>query len=116
MSTDITPFEKICESVDAGESDPDRHIMNQVNASIAKAVKATKGSGKASKVTVVIDLKPAAENRVVAGVKVDAKLPNPPTCAVTLFTDPDSPVGGLYSEDPRQRKLSFHSITTKKDA
>lgn len=102
MSNDITPFEQITETIDAGEHEPDRHVMAQINEAITKSTRATMNSGKKSTITIKIVLTPGAQRQVSAGVSIDTKLPNPPMGAVRLFADG---MGNLHASDPQQGAL-----------
>ena len=102
MSTDITPLEQIIENVDAGEHDPSRHVMAQINDAITKGTRATMASGKKSVITVKIVLAPGAQRQLVASVGVEEKLPKPPMGAVRLFADG---MGNLHASDPQQGAL-----------
>lgn len=102
MSTDITPWEQIVENVDAGEHDPSRHVLAQINDAITKGTRATMASGKKSTITVKIVIAAGAQRQVTAAVSVDEKLQKPPLSAVRLFTDG---MGNLHASDPQQGAL-----------
>lgn len=113
--TDQTPFEIICQTADALESDPERHVSNVLNSSINAAVRAAMATGKAAKVTLKLVIKPQAGNRINAAATVDAVLPRQPVSAAQLFADG---MGNLHGSDPRQGKLlevKPNRITTKEN-
>lgn len=101
-NSDITPFEQIVENIDAGEHDPTRHVMAQINDALTRATRATMSSGKKSTITVKLTLAPGAQRQLSAAVGIDTKLPNPPLGAVRLFADG---MGNLHASDPQQGAL-----------
>ena len=102
VNSDITPFEQIVENIDAGEHDPSRHVMAQVNDAILRATRAVMASGKKAGITVKISVAPHAQRQLVAAIAIDTKLPNPPLGAVRLFGDG---MGNLHATDPQQGAL-----------
>jgi hypothetical protein len=102
MSTDQTPFEIICETADALETDPERHVQNVLNSRINAAVRAATATGKTAKVTLKLVIKPGPGNRITAAAAVDAVLPSQPVSAAQLFADG---MGNLHGSDPRQGTL-----------
>jgi hypothetical protein len=102
MSTDQTPFEIICETADALESDRNRKVLAQLNSSITDAVRSAQRSNQKSTVTLKLSIKAHPDGRITAAATVDAKLPRPPVNAAQLFADG---MGNLLTSDPRQGKL-----------
>jgi hypothetical protein len=110
VSTDQTPLEKICDTADALESDPDRHILTNLNTSLTDAIRAVSRTGRAATVTLKIAIKPAGERRVACVPTVDAKIPRPATSAAQLFADG---MGNLHSADPAQGRLHLTTRSPK---
>jgi hypothetical protein len=111
-TTDETPFEKICSTSDALETDEERHVMVVLNRSLLEAVRAAQRSGKKAKVTLAIEIKANGEGRVSAAMVVNATLPRPPANSAQLFADG---MGNLHGSDPRQLPLSMSTRHNPKE-
>jgi hypothetical protein len=76
---------------------------------LAEAVKAVEETGKAGKVTIVIDLKRTGGAIAVTG-KVTNKAPEAAPDSTLLWATVE---GNLVADNPAQRKLEFREVTKK---
>lgn len=107
-SDDVSTFQMIVDGHDDTEpGEPSRHLIENLDENLQRAIKAVEDTGKPATVTLKIKIARDGATRVQFFPSVKAEIPNPPLSSFALWTKGN---GRLSRTNPHQKALDFKPV------